>query len=58
MRQCGRVGTFTMNEKADLDKEAVRAAVEQGGLKLASAEKVTRQKAQREIRYAFAKPSS
>jgi len=32
--------------------------VEQGGLKLTSAEKVTRQKAQRELRYEFKAPST
>lgn len=47
-----------MSEKADLDKEAVQKAVEKGGLKVASAQKVTRQKAQREIRYEFSKPST
>lgn len=47
-----------MSEKAELDKEAVKAAVEKKGLKVASAEKVTRQKAQRELRYGFAKPST
>lgn len=47
-----------MSEKADLDKEAVKAAVEKKGLKIGSVEKVTRQKAQRELRYGFSKPST
>lgn len=47
-----------MGEKAELDKEAVQKAIEKKGLKLASAEKVTRQKAQRELRYEFSKPST
>lgn len=47
-----------MREKADLDKEAVEAAAAKGGLKLASAEKITRQKAQREIRFGFSRTPS
>lgn len=58
LRQCGRTGTFTMSGESALDTEAVRAAVEQQGLKLAGAEKVRRQKAQRELRFAFSAPPS
>jgi len=47
-----------MSEKAELDKEAVEKAVQKKGLKVTTAEKVTRQKAQRDLRFEFSKPST
>lgn len=47
-----------MSGESALDKAAVKAAVESNGLKLASAELQTRQKAQRELRYDFTTPST
>ncbi len=54
-RQCGRRGTFTLKSGSELDKDGVAAALKKSGLGLASAEKVTRQRAQREISFDFAK---
>lgn len=55
MRQCGRRGTFTMNEGSAVDKDAVTKALKKNSLDLANAEKVVRQRAQREISFSFAK---
>jgi len=58
LRQCGRRGTFTMKQGSGFSKEAITAALKENRLELASAEEVTRQRAQREISYDFAKPST
>lgn len=58
LRQCGRVGTFTMSGDAVLDEAAMKKAVEKGNLKVATVNKVRRQKAQRDLRFSFSKPST
>ncbi len=58
LRQCGRRGTFTMKEDGAVDKDAVLKALKKNNLDLGNAEKVVRQKAQREISFAFGKPST
>ena len=57
-RQCGRRGTFTMKPGSGLNKETITAALKENRLDLASAEEVTRQRAQREISYDFTTPST
>ena len=47
-----------MKEDAGVDKDAVQKALKKNSLDLANAEKVVRQKAQREISFAFGKPST
>lgn len=44
-----------MKEGSDLDKEAIAAALKKNNLGVASAEKVVRQRAEREISFDFAK---
>jgi hypothetical protein len=47
-----------MKQGSDFGKEAIAAALKKKSLELGSAEEVTRQRAQREISFDFAKPST
>lgn len=47
-----------MKEDGAVDKDAVLKALKKNNLDLGNAEKVVRQKAQREISFAFGKPST
>lgn len=47
-----------MKEGSAVDKDQVTAALKKNNLSLGNAEKVVRQKAQRELSFSFAKPSS
>lgn len=58
LRQCGRRGTFTLKDESAVDKDAVLKALKKNNLDLASAEKVVRQRAQREVSFSFSKPPS